>query len=400
VILDWVPSHFPADEHGLGWFDGAPLYEYSDPREGYHPDWNSLIFNYARGEVRSFLVSSALFWLERYHADGLRVDGVASMLHRDFSRAPGEWVPNAYGGRENLEAIELLRQLNDEVHRAVPGAVTFAEESTAWPGVTAPTAEGGLGFDYKWDLGWMNDTLTHLGRDPVHRRYHHQELTFRRVYAFSERFCLPLSHDEVVHGKGSLLAKMWGDDWQRRAQLRLLYAWQWAQPGKKLLFMGAEIGSPREWNHDASLDWHLLADPAHAALARWLADLDRLYRAEPALWRRDADPEGFRWSVVDDAERGVLAFLRLGAAGDRPLLAAFNFTPVPRHGYPFGVPAPGRWVEALNSDAADYGGGGIGNLGAVEAAAAPEGEWPARLELTLPPLGAVFLLGPAGGDAG
>ena len=392
VILDWVPSHFPTDEHGLGWFDGAPLFEYADPREGYHPDWSSLIFNYARGEVRSFLISSALFWLERYHADGLRVDAVASMLHRDYSRPAGEWLPNVAGGRENLEAIELLRQLNDEVHRTVPGAATFAEESTAWPGVTAPTAGGGLGFDYKWDMGWMNDTLAYFARDPVHRRFHHDELTFRRVYAYSERYCLPLSHDEVVHGKGSLLGKLWGDPWQQRAQLRLLYAWQAAQPGKKLLFMGAEIGSPREWDHDSSLDWHLLDDPAHAGLAHWLADLNRFYLSEPALWRRDPEPEGFRWSVVDDAAHGVVAVVRFGAGGDRPLLAAFNFTPVPRHGYRLGVPAAGRWEEALNSDAAEYGGGGVGNLGTVEAAAEPEGDWPARLELNVPPLGAVFLL--------
>ena len=396
VILDWVPSHFPADEHGLGWFDGTPLFEYSDPREGYHPDWSSLIFNYARGEVRSFLISSALFWLERYHADGLRVDAVASMLHRDYSRAAGEWLPNVDGGWENLEAIELLRQLNDEVHRTAPGAATFAEESTAWPGVTAPTAGGGLGFDYKWDMGWMNDTLTYFARDPVHRRFHHDELTFRRVYAYTERFCLPLSHDEVVHGKGSLLGKIWGDAWQKRAQLRLLYAWQTVQPGKKLLFMGAEPGSPREWDHDSSLDWHLLADPAHAGLAHWVADLNRFYRGEPALWRRDPDPEGFRWSVVDDAEHGVLAVVRLGAGEDPPLVAVFNFTPVARHGYRLGVPAGGRWEEALNSDAGEYGGGGVGNLGAVEAAAEPEGEWPARLELTVPPLGAAFLR-PAGG---
>jgi alpha-1,4-glucan:alpha-1,4-glucan 6-glycosyltransferase/4-alpha-glucanotransferase len=408
VVLDWVPSHFPADEHGLGWFDGAPLFEYADPREGWHPDWKSLIFNYASGEVRSFLISSALYWVERYHADGLRVDAVASMLHRDYSRGAGDWVPNAEGGRENWEAVDLLRQLNAELHR-VPGVVTFAEESTAWPGVTAPAGDGGLGFDYKWDLGWMNDTLTYLGRDPIHRRHHHGELTFRGIYAFSESYILPLSHDEVVHGKGSLLAKPAGDAWQKLAQLRLLYAYQWTQPGKKLLFMGGEIGPWREWDHDSSLDWHLLADPAHAGLARWVADLNRLYRAEPALHRRDCDPAGFRWSVVDDADRSVLAYLRFGAEGNRPVLAAFNFTPVPRHGYPIGVPAAGIWTEALNSDAESYGGSGVGNLGGVEAVVGGEGAgegggegggesgpggWPARLALNLPPLGMVILIGP------
>src|SRR5436305_10694411 len=307
VILDWVPSHFPGDEHGLVFFDGTHLYEHADPRQGFHPDWKSAIFNYGRPEVRSFLISSALFWIEQYHADGLRVDGVASMLHLDFSRKAGEWIPNAYGGRENLDAIHFLRTLNDEVCAAFPDAQTIAEESTAWPMVSRPTYVGGLGFGYKWDMGWMHDTLKYLAHDPIHRKYHHNQLTFRSMYAFSETFVLPLSHDEVVHGKGSLLNKMPGDLWQKLASLRLLFGYMYAQPGKKLLFMGAELASWKEWNHDASLDWHLLDDPAHAGICRWLADLNRAYREEPALHQLDAAPEAFEWIAANDAEASVLS---------------------------------------------------------------------------------------------
>ncbi|MBM3312183.1 MAG: 1,4-alpha-glucan branching protein GlgB, partial [Candidatus Aminicenantes bacterium] len=349
VILDWVPSHFPRDEHGLAFFDGTHLYEHDDPRLGFHPDWQSAIFNFGRNEVRSFLASSAFFWLDVYHADGLRVDAVASMLYRDYSRQPGEWIPNVHGGRENLEAIDFLRRLNADIYREYPEAQTFAEESTAWPLVSRPASAGGLGFGFKWDMGWMHDTLAYLAKDPVHRRYHHDLMTFRFLYAFNENFVLPLSHDEVVHGKGSLLGKMPGDDWRKRANLRLLFGLQFGHPGKKLVFMGGEFGQGREWNHDGSLDWGLLEVPGHAGLRRWVADLNAFHRTEPALHERDFEPAGFEWVDCRDADHSVLAFLRRDGSRTRPVLAVFNFTPVPRFGYRVGVPEGGPWVERLNS---------------------------------------------------
>ena len=391
VILDWVPSHFPGDEHGLAFFDGTHLYEHSDPRKGFHPDWSSWIFNYGRNEVRSFLVSSATFWLEKYHADGLRVDAVASMLYLDYSRKAGEWIPNQYGGRENLEAIHFLREMNTEIYESVPGAQTVAEESTAWPMVSRPVYVGGLGFGYKWDMGWMHDTLAYLAHDPIHRKYHHNQITFRSVYAFNESFVLPLSHDEVVHGKGSLLNKMPGDDWQKRANLRLLYGYMWAQPGKKLLFMGGEIAQWREWSHETSLDWHLLEDPAHAGIARWLEDLNRTYRTEPALHELDASPDGFEWIDGSDAENSVLVFARKGSRPEDYVIAAFNFTPIVRHSYRFGVPGRGYWKEILNSDAPDYGGSGVGNMGGVDTVPIPMHGRSHSVTLTLPPLGVLFL---------
>ncbi len=393
VILDWVPSHFPMDAHGLARFDGTHLYEHADPRKGYHPDWTSAIFNYGRPEVRSFLVSSAMSWLDRYHVDGLRVDAVASMLYLDYSRKAGEWIPNEHGGRENLEAISFLRQLNDAVHEEFPGVATFAEESTAWPRVTGPTDEGGLGFDFKWDMGWMHDTLKYLQRDPVHRRFHHDEITFRSLYAFSERFVLPLSHDEVVHGKGSLLRKMPGDEWQRFANLRLLYATMWTQPGKKLLFMGGEVAAPTEWAHEGTIDWPRLHDaPGHQGVRRLVADLNALYAAEPALHTGDADPAGFDMVVGDDDTHSVFAWLRHDPEGAAPtVLVVINATPTVHHGYRVGVPVAGRWDEVLNTDAEDYGGSGQGNVGAVET---EDGAWhrfEQSLPLTLPPLAAVIL---------
>ncbi len=391
VILDWVPAHFPSDEHGLVYFDGTHLYEHADWRQGYHPDWSSCIFNYGRNEVRSFLLSSALYWLERYHVDGLRVDGVASMLHLDYSRKAGEWIPNKHGGWENLEAISLLRRLNDEVAQRHPGAVTIAEESTAWPMVSRPTYLGGLGFSMKWDLGWMNDTLDYMRLDPVFRKFHHTSLTFRRMYAFTENFVLPLSHDEVVHLKASLLAKMPGDDWQQFANLRLLYAYMWAQPGKKLLFMGGEIGQRREWNHDASLDWDLLQRPRHGGVQMWVRDLNRLYAAEPALHELDFDPAGFDWIDCHDADHSVVSLVRRGRRAGETVAAAFNFTPVPRHGYLVGVDAAGEWTEILNSDGIEYGGSGVGNRGRAVALAVPAHGRSHSLALTLPPLGAIFL---------
>ncbi|MBW8874063.1 MAG: 1,4-alpha-glucan branching protein GlgB [Acidobacteria bacterium] len=391
VILDWVPSHFPGDEHGLAFFDGTHLYEHADPRKGFHPDWSSWIFNYGRNEVRSFLISSAVFWLERYHADGLRVDAVASMLYLDYSRKAGEWIPNEHGGRENLESIAFLRALNDEVHAAAPTAVTIAEESTAWPLVSRPTYVGGLGFDYKWDMGWMHDTLAYFAEDPLYRRYHHNQITFRMVYAFNENFVLPLSHDEVVHGKGSLVNKMPGDLWQKLANLRLLYGYMWSQPGKKLLFMGGELAQFREWNHDASLDWHLLDDEAHAGIVRWLEDLNRLYQQEPALHELDCDPQGFEWIDGSDADNSVIAYLRKGKSPGEPLLTVFSFTPVLRDNYGVGVPGAGCWREILNSDAIEYGGTGRGNYGGVEAQPTPLHGRTHSLTLTLPPLGVLFL---------
>ncbi len=390
VILDWVPSHFPSDEHGPAYFDGTHLYEHADPRQGYHPDWGSYIFNYGRNEVRSFLTSNALFWLDVYHADGLRVDAVASMLYLDYSRKAGEWVPNRYGGRENLEAIAFLRRTNEEVYHRHPDAQTIAEESTAWPMVSRPTYVGGLGFGLKWDMGWMHDTLEYMRHEPIHRKYHHDQLTFRQLYAFHENFVLPLSHDEVVHGKGSLLDKMPGDEWQRFANLRLLLAYMWAQPGKKLLFMGGEIAQWREWRHDESLDWNLLEHPPHDGVRRLVAELNRLYRAEPALHENDCDPAGFEWVDCADWEGSILSFLRKGKA-TVPVLVACNFTPVPRPSYRIGVPVGGRWRELLNTDAGDYGGSGMGNLGAVQADAIPAHGRDHSLSLLLPPLAAVFL---------
>ncbi len=390
VLLDWVPSHFPDDAFALAEFDGSHLYEHADPRRGRHPDWGSLIFNYGRHEVRAFLRSSADHWLGAYHADGLRVDAVASMLYLDYSRAAGEWEPNEQGGREDLEAVDFLRQLNVGIYADHPGAETVAEESTAWPGVSRPTDAGGLGFGYKWDMGWMHDTLAYLAREPVHRRFHHGELTFRAVYANTENFVLPLSHDEVVHGKGSLLTKMPGDRWQQLATLRLLYGYQWGLPGKKLLFMGDELAQEREWDHERALDWALLEDPGHAGVARVVADLNALYRVEGSLHRTDHVPEGFEWLLAEEADRSVLAFVRR-AQGCPPVMVACNFTPVVRHDVLVGAPAPGRWIELCNTDAEAYGGSGVGNLGQVEAQPVPWHAHPATLTLTLPPLAAVFL---------
>jgi 1,4-alpha-glucan branching enzyme len=391
VIMDWVPAHFPDDPHGLGQFDGTPLYEHADPRRGRHPDWNSLIFNYGRPEVANFLISSALFWIDRYHVDGLRVDAVASMLYLDYSRKEGRWVPNEFGGRENLEAITLLRRVNERVHAEFPGVLTIAEDSTAWPMVTRPTSVGGLGFDLKWDLGWMHDTLAYMALDPLFRKHHHDLLTFRAMYAFSENFVLPLSHDEVVHGKGSLLGKMPGDTWQKFANLRLLFGWMHAQPGKKLLFMGSDFGQGREWDHDASLDWHLMEDPMHGGLSRWVRDLNTFYRGEPALHELDGHPTGFTWVNCHDAEQSVVSLIRRSKDGGELILFVFNFTPVPRHNYRVGVPKGGRWEELLNSDAALYGGSGQGNEGGVRAAPV---SWHGQfhsLNLTLPPLGVLAM---------
>jgi 1,4-alpha-glucan branching enzyme len=395
VLLDWVPSHFPSDEHGLAFFDGTHLYEHADPRQGFHPDWGSLIFNYSRNEVRSFLLSNALFWLDRYHADGLRVDAVASMLYLDYSRRPGAWIPNRHGGRENLAAIDFLRQLNTAVYGAEPSAQTIAEESTSWPMVSRPTYVGGLGFGFKWDMGWMHDMLDYMARDPVHRRFHHTSLTFRMLYAFSENFVLPLSHDEVVHGKGSLIGKMAGDDWQRFANLRLLFAHQYTQPGKKLLFMGCELAQRAEWQHDHSLDWHLLAYLPHRGIQQWVRDLNVVYRREPSLHELDAEYAGFEWVDCNDSDQSTLSYLRRGRAPGAGILVALNFTPVPRHDYHVGVPWGGRWEEVLNSDAHTYGGSGQGNFGGVEAEDVPCHGRPHRLRLTLPPLGAVLLKGGA-----
>ena len=393
VFLDWVPSHFPSDPHGLGFFDGTSLYEHSEPQKGWHPDWNSHIFNYGRDEVRSFLMSSGLFWLDKYHADGLRVDAVASMLYLDYSRKPGEWVPNRHGGRENLEAVSFLRRFNEEVYRHFPDTQTIAEESTAWGAVSRPTTMGGLGFGMKWDMGWMHDTLDYISRDPVHRRYHHNTLTFRMLYAFTENFVLPLSHDEVTHGKGSLLGKMPGDDWQKFANLRMLFGYMTGQPGKKLLFMGGEFGQWREWVHEESLEWHLTQYAPHAGVQRWVGDLNRLYRTEPALLELDFEPGGFEWVVCDAPDQSVIIFLRKAKDPAQSILVACNCTPVPRIGYRVGVPRAGLWAELLNSDARDYGGSGWGNWGGVRADSEGAHGRPFSLSLTLPPLGMVFLKG-------
>jgi len=391
VILDWVPSHFPVDGHGLAYFDGTHLYEHADRRQGHHPDWDSFIFNYGRHEVRSFLLSSAFLWLDAYHVDGLRVDAVASMLYLDYSRKAGEWIPNVHGGRENLDAVAFLRQLNEAVYREHPGAQTIAEESTSWPMVSRPLYVGGLGFGMKWDMGWMHDTLDYLQHDPVHRKYHHRLLTFRTMYAWSENFVLALSHDEVVHGKRSLLDKMAGHDRQRFANLRLLFAWMWAQPGKKLLFMGGELAQGREWNHEASLDWHLLGEPRHAGVLAWVTDLNRAMRETPALHVRDFESGGFEWIDCNDTEQGVVSLLRWGREGDPPVVVVLNFTPVARHGYRVGVPRSGRWAELLNSEALEYGGEGEGNLGGVNAEDHVFHARPWSVVLTVPALGAVFL---------
>jgi 1,4-alpha-glucan branching enzyme len=390
VILDWVPSHFPTDEHGLARFDGTHLYEHADPRQGFHPEWSSSIFNYGRAEVRDFLASNALFWLDRYHIDALRVDAVASMLYLDYARKAGEWIPNRFGGRENLEAVEFLKQLNTAVYRDHPGTQTIAEESTAWPMVSRPTYLGGLGFGLKWNMGWMHDTLKYFQQDPLLRKYHQGRLTFSLIYAFTENFVLPLSHDEVVHGKGSLIGKMPGDEWQQFASLRLLFGYMWTHPGKKLLFMGGEFGQRREWSHEESLEWHVLQYPLHAGVQRWVRDLNRLYRATAALHELDFSDAGFRWVDCDDADVSVISFLRLASNGV-PVLVACNFTPVPRERYRIGVPRGGRWHERLNSDAADYGGSGLGNLGAVDASDVPSHGFPHSLEVRLPPLAAVVL---------
>lgn len=390
VILDWVPSHFPCDEHGLGFFDGTHLFEHADPRKGFHPDWNSFIFNYGRKEVQSFLISNALFWLDKYHADGLRVDAVASMLYLDYGRREGEWLPNPYGGRENIEAINFLRRMNEEIYKNHPDVQTIAEESTAWPMVSRPTYVGGLGFGLKWDMGWMHDTLEYMSLDPIHRRYHHNKLTFRMIYAFHENFVLPLSHDEVVYGKGSLLGKMPGDDWQKFANVRLLLAIMCAQPAKKLLFMGGEFGDWREWAHDASLDWDLLDHAPHRGLQKWVADLNWLYRREPALHELDCDPAGFEWIDCNDADSSVLSWIRKGRSSSDVILIVCNFTPVPRQNYRVGAPRGGLWKEVLNSDAGDYGGSNRGNFGGVEAVPIPLHGRLHSLTLTLPPLAASF----------
>ncbi|MFP5078033.1 1,4-alpha-glucan branching protein GlgB [Rhizobium sp. YIM 134829] len=390
VILDWVPAHFPTDVWGLARFDGTALYEHEDPREGFHRDWNTLIYNFGRNEVKGFLIASALEWLEEYHVDALRVDAVASMLYRDYSRNAGEWVPNKYGGRENLEAVEFFKHLNSIIHQRCPHAMTIAEESTAWPGVTKHVADGGLGFDFKWNMGWMHDTLHYMQEDPVYRRYHHGMMTFGMVYAYSERFMLPISHDEVVHGKGSLIGKMPGDAWQKRANLRAYFGFMWAHPGKKLLFMGQEIGQTTEWNHDGSVVWNLLDQPEHRGIQSLVADLNALYQSEPALQFGDLDPAGFEWAVGDDAEHSVFGMLRSARDGASRILALSNMTPVPRTGYRVGVPEEGRWEEVLNSDAGVYGGSNLGNVEAWTSPDPAHGK-PHSLLLTLPPLSTIFL---------
>jgi 1,4-alpha-glucan branching enzyme len=392
VILDWVPAHFPRDDFALARFDGTALYEHSDPRRGAHPDWGTLVFNYGRHEVRNFLVSNALFWLEEFHADGIRVDAVASMLYLDYSRNEGEWVPNSYGGNEDLEAVQFLKEFNEVVHGREPGVVSAAEESTAWPGVSRPTYLGGLGFGFKWNMGWMHDTLAYFQHDPIYRRYHHHELTFSLVYAFTENFILPLSHDEVVHGKGSLLSKMPGDRWQKLANLRALYAYMWAHPGKKLLFMGQEFAQEAEWSEQRSLDWHLLENPEHAGMQSLVRDLNRAYKAEPALWEMDFDGSGFWWTEANAADDNVIAFARRTRDSERVALFVGNFSPSVRTQYRIGLPRGGRWLEAVNTDAAYYGGSGVGNMGGFEAE--PVG-WHGQYysaEVTLPPLAGLWLV--------
>ncbi|HEV8131623.1 MAG TPA: 1,4-alpha-glucan branching protein GlgB [Acidobacteriota bacterium] len=391
VLLDWVPAHFPKDTHGLAYFDGTHLYEHADPRKGEHQDWGTLIFNYGRNEVQNFLLGNALFWVEKYHVDGLRVDAVASMLYLDYSRQPGEWLPNALGGNENLEAINFIKRFNVLMHGQQQGVITAAEESTAWPMVSRPTYAGGLGFGFKWNMGWMNDTLLYMSKDPIHRKYHHSGLSFSLIYAFNENFILPLSHDEVVHGKRALLDKMPGDSWKKFANLRLLYAYMYGHPGKKLLFMGGEFGQWNEWAHDRSLDWHLLRYESHQRLQRFIKDLNRMYRSEPALYEIDFEDRGFEWIDFHDWEGSTISFIRKGKDSDNYLIFVLNFTPVPRLGYRVGVPEPAFYVEILNSDSAEYGGSNMGNLGGI---ASQSVEWSGRpysLEMTLPPLAAVVL---------
>jgi 1,4-alpha-glucan branching enzyme len=390
VILDWVPSHFTTDVHGLAYFDGTHLYEHADTRQGLHPEWNSLLFNYGRNEVQSFLISNALFWLEKYHADALRVDAVASMLYLDYARTEGGWIPNRHGGRENLDAITFIRRLNEESYARHPDAQTIAEESTAWPLVTRPSYVGGLGFGLKWDMGWMHDTLRYMSKDPIYRKYQHNDLTFRMLYAFNENFVLPLSHDEVVHGKSSLLGKMSGDDWQKFANLRALYGYMYAQPGKKLLFMGGEFAQWREWRHDESLDWHLLQHAPHQGMQNWVRDLNHFYRSERSMYELEFTYDGFEWVDCNDAENSVISLIRKGRTTSRVTLVVMNFTPMPRYNYRVGVPWGGIWREALNSDAAEYGGSGLGNAGAVEAEPIPQHGRPFSLSITLPPLAALY----------
>jgi 1,4-alpha-glucan branching enzyme len=390
LILDWVPAHFPTDSHGMAQFDGTALYEHADPREGFHQDWNTLIYNLGRTEVREFLVASALFWLEHYRVDGLRVDAVASMLYRDYSRKQGEWIPNQYGGRENLESVSFLQELSLVIEERCPGALLIAEESTAWPGVTKSAREGGLGFTYKWNMGWMHDTLNYIGEDSIHRRHHHDQMTFGIVYAFSEQFVLPISHDEVVHGKKSLLGRMPGDEWQRFANLRAYLGFMWTNPGKKLLFMGCEFGQLTEWNHDGELAWPALTQDHHRGVQGTVRALNQAYRDEPALHQLDADPSGFQWVVGDDRVQSVFAYLRFGKGGSSPVLVICNFTPTPLHGYRVGVPE-GRWREILNTDAAGFGGSDTGNSGVIDAAPHASHGQSHSIELTLPPLATIIL---------
>jgi 1,4-alpha-glucan branching enzyme len=392
VLLDWVPGHFPRDEFALGNFDGTALYEHSDPRLGVHPDWGTAIFNYGRREVRNFLVANALYWFDEFHVDGLRVDAVASMLYLDYSRKPGEWLPNRFGGRENLDAIDLLREVNSLVYESHPGALMIAEESTSWPGVSHPVYTGGLGFGMKWNMGWMHDTLNYFAQDPIYRRYHHNTITFSLIYAWTENFLLPLSHDEVVHGKGSLLAKMPGDDWRKFANLRALFAYQWAHPGKKLLFMGSEWGQRAEWNADQSLDWFLLDHPAHRGLQQLVRDLNKVYNREPALYEVDFAPHGFRWIDASNAEANVIAFLRYSADGSRHLACLCNLSPVPRHGYQIGLPGSGPYLEVLNTDSEFYGGSNLGSLGEIHVVPVPWHGLPNSAAVTLPPLATVWLV--------
>ncbi len=390
VILDWVPAHFPHDAHGLGYFDGTHLYEHADPRQGEQPDWDTFIFNFGRTEVRNFLITNALFWMQKYHVDALRVDAVAAMLYLDYGRREGDWIPNRYGGRENLEAIDFLRLLNEHVYESSPGVTVIAEESTSWPMVSRPTYVGGLGFGFKWNMGWMHDMLDYMSTDPIYRGYHHSLITFGLLYAFSENFVLPFSHDEVVYGKGSMIRKMPGDDWQKFANLRLLYGYMFGHPGKKLMFMGCEFGQWNEWNHDTSLDWHLLQSAPHSGLQRWVRDLNTFYRSEAALFELDTEPGGFEWIDCDDSQQSVVSFLRWSRQRDHAVMVVCNFTPVPRQNYRVGAPFGGFWKEELNSDAPLYGGSGQGNLGGLETAPLPKHGRPHSLSLTLPPLGMVI----------
>jgi 1,4-alpha-glucan branching enzyme len=389
VILDWVPGHFPKDEAGLGYFDGSHLYEHADPRQGEHLEWNTLVFNYGRHEVQNFLISNAMFWFDKYHVDGLRVDAVASMLYLDYGRPEGQWIPNQYGGRENIEAIQFLRALNEQLYAAFPDGMTIAEESTAWPLVSRPTYIGGLGFGLKWNMGWMHDVLDYMSQDPVFRSFHHNQITFGMIYAFTENFVLPFSHDEVVYGKGSMLGKMPGDEWQKFANLRLLYGFMFGHPGKKLMFMGDEFGQSKEWSHDGELEWNALQNPAHAGLKRWVRDLNTVYRGQPALYEQEFGPEGFEWIDCKDFQRSVISFLRQGKGGDDRLLFVCNFTPMPRVNYRIGVPFGGKWKEILNSDAPLYGGSGEGNWGGLSATPLPIHGRPFSINVTLPPLGIV-----------